>query len=104
MRAPYVFLEGLSAVVYVDCESVKILSVALPASNGNLQPSILEVKICHIEYYFIHPNRNKTYLLLDRTVCSFQEQPFTKGCFGSKTGGRYYQSDLRLALEEPCFL
>lgn len=36
MRAPYVFLEGLSAVVYVDCESVKILSVAIPASNGNL--------------------------------------------------------------------
>lgn len=44
MRAPYVFLEGLSAVVYVDCESVKMLSVAIPASNGNLQPSILEVK------------------------------------------------------------
>lgn len=39
MHAPYVFFEVLLAVVYVDCESVKMLSVAIPASNGNLHPS-----------------------------------------------------------------
>lgn len=26
-----------------------MLSVAIPANNGNLQPSILKVKICHID-------------------------------------------------------